>query len=123
MKLLLLPAMVAAMIAFVGASATATAKVQRTSVTCPPGTSNPSYCTLAPGEYCKGLTKEHVEGLTGTPFSLCVTAIAKLAKSSTLTVSAACKGEPKTRVNGMSRTPFAACVSAGKLFRKDQNGS
>lgn len=32
----------------------------------------------APGQFCKGMSKKHVAGTKGTPFSLCVKAQAKL---------------------------------------------
>ena len=35
---------------------------------------------LSPGQACKGMSKEHVKGEKGTPFSRCVKAAAQLRK-------------------------------------------
>jgi hypothetical protein len=35
---------------------------------------------LSPGQACKGMSKKHVKGEKGTPFSKCVKAAAKLRK-------------------------------------------
>src|SRR6476659_7462377 len=37
--------------------------------------------TKAYGHYCQGQSKKHVKGTKGTPFSQCVTAMAKVAHS------------------------------------------
>src|SRR4029077_19028107 len=44
------------------------------------------------GVYCRGESKKHVKGQQGTPFSLCVTAMAKVATSPKTTPKAACTG-------------------------------
>jgi len=71
------------------------------------------------GKECQGESKKHVAGTPGTPFSKCVTAMAKLAKGSTSSPSAACKDESTKHVAGTSGTPFSVCVSSGaKLFKQ-----
>jgi len=72
------------------------------------------------GRYCKDQSKEHVKGDKGTPFSKCVTAMAKLANGSTKSPRAACKTESKKRVEGEKGTPFSKCVSAGAKLLKDK---
>ena len=44
----------------------------------------------APGHFCQGMSKKHIAGQKGTPFSQCVTAMAKLQKQSSLSPQAAC---------------------------------
>ena len=72
------------------------------------------------GRYCQGESKKHVKGEKGTPFSRCVTAMAKLAKGSTKSPRTACKGESKKHVEGQKGTPFSKCVSGGAKLLKDQ---
>ncbi|HWF36007.1 MAG TPA: hypothetical protein VG295_11560, partial [Solirubrobacteraceae bacterium] len=48
------------------------------------------------GKYCQTESKTHVAGTPGTPFSKCVTDMAKLAHSSTSNPTTACKNESKT---------------------------
>lgn len=72
------------------------------------------------GRYCKGVSKKRVDGAKGTPFSLCVTAMAKLATEQTASPRAACKGLTKKRVAGQKRTPFSLCVSGAAKLQKDQ---
>ena len=43
------------------------------------------------GVKCKGFSKKHVKGEKGTPFSQCVTAMAKAATNDDLTPGQACK--------------------------------
>ena len=71
------------------------------------------------GKDCQGQSKKHVAGTPGTPFSKCVTDMAKLAKGSTSSPRAACKGESTKHVAGTPGTPFSVCVSSGaKLFKQ-----
>src|SRR5687767_13129693 len=83
------------------------------------------------GRYCKQQSKKRsdaAEGTKGTPFSQCVTAMAKLANGESSSPRAACKNMSKKRsdaVEGTKGTPFSQCVSGGaKLLReqKAQNG-
>src|SRR3954447_2918302 len=71
------------------------------------------------GRFCQGESKKHVKGQKGTPFSQCVTAMAKLAHGKAATPRAACKGLSHKHVKGQKGTPFSLCVSGGaKLLRE-----
>ncbi len=82
-----------------------------------PGT---AHKLAAPGQYCKAESKKHVEGTSGTPFSACVKAQAKLRKGTTDSPREACKGESKKHVDGAKGTPFSLCVTAGAKLLKDK---
>ncbi|HEY8082669.1 MAG TPA: hypothetical protein VIE64_03795 [Solirubrobacterales bacterium] len=84
-----------------------------------PGASLPEKAK-AYGVYCKDQSKKHVKGEKGTPFSQCVTAMAKAANNEKLTPSKACKGMSKKHVKGEKGTPFSQCVKAAAKLRKDQ---
>jgi hypothetical protein len=71
------------------------------------------------GVYCRGFPKKHVEGQKGTPFSQCVTAMAKAANSPETTAKAACKSLSKVHVKAQRGTPFARCVVAAAQVKKD----
>jgi hypothetical protein len=73
------------------------------------------------GKYCQGESKKHVEGEKGTPFSKCVTAMAKLANGSAESPQEACRGESKKHVKGEKGTPFSKCVVAGAKLLGDQS--
>lgn len=77
------------------------------------------------GWYCQNqnLSKTHVAGTPGTPFSACVTAMAKLASGSTSSPKAACAKESKKHVAGKPGTPFSNCVTAGAQLLKDKQSS
>ncbi len=76
------------------------------------------------GKYCQGESKTHVKGQKGTPFSQCVTDMAKLADHKTNNPHVACKGESKTHVKGQKGTPFSQCVVAGnKLLQAQRKAS
>ena len=77
-----------------------------------PGASLPAKAK-AYGRYCQNQSKRHVAGQNGTPFSQCVTAMAKLASGSTSSPKAACATESKKHVAGKPGTPFSVCVAAG----------
>ncbi|HEU4393548.1 MAG TPA: hypothetical protein VFR04_07930 [Solirubrobacterales bacterium] len=83
-----------------------------------PGASLPEKAK-AYGVYCKGESKKHVKGEKGTPFSQCVTAMAKAAKNEKLSPGQACKGLSKKHVKGEKGTPFSRCVVAAAKLRKD----
>jgi hypothetical protein len=72
------------------------------------------------GRYCQGQSKTHVAGQKGTPFSQCVTAMAKLANGNTTSPTTACSTMSKKHVAGEKGTPFSRCVSAGAKLLKDQ---
>lgn len=75
------------------------------------------------GSYCKAESKRHVEGVNGTPFSTCVTAMAKLANDQSSNPRTACEDESKTHVAGEKGTPFSQCVSAGAKLQADENAA
>jgi invasion protein IalB len=74
------------------------------------------------GVYCQGESKKHVDGQKGTPFSQCVTAMAKAAHNERLTARQACKGTSKKHVKGEKGTPFSRCVTAAAKLRKALSG-
>jgi hypothetical protein len=86
-----------------------------------PGASLPEKAK-AYGVYCKGQSKKHVAGEKGTPFSQCVTAMAKAANNEKLTPSRACKGMDRKHVKGEKGTPFSRCVTAAAKLKKEQQG-
>jgi hypothetical protein len=73
------------------------------------------------GRYCQNQSKTHVAGQSGTPFSLCVTAMAKLASGQTSSPRAACALLSKKHVAGEIGTPFSRCVAAGAKLLKTQH--
>lgn len=85
-----------------------------------PGASLPEKAK-AYGVYCKTESKQHVEGEKGTPFSQCVTAMAKAAQNERMTARKACKGLSKKHVKGEKGTPFSRCVKAAAQLRKAQD--
>jgi hypothetical protein len=84
-----------------------------------PGASLPEKAK-AYGRYCQGQSKKHVAGEKGTPFSQCVTAMAKAANDEKLSPGQACKGMSKEHVKGEKGTPFSRCVKAAAKLRKAQ---
>ena len=73
------------------------------------------------GKYCADQSKKHASGEKGTPFSRCVTAMAKLASDQTDNPRTACKTMSKKHVDGEKGTPFSRCVSAGAKLQHTQN--
>lgn len=75
------------------------------------------------GVYCRqqGFSKKHIAGQKGTPFSQCVTAMAKIAKApETTTPKEACKVFLKQKhIKGQKGTPFSQCVVAAAQVKKD----
>jgi hypothetical protein len=69
------------------------------------------------GRYCQGQSKKHVDGQKGTPFSQCVTAMAKAAHDEKITARQACKGLSKKHVKGVKGTPFSKCVTGVAKLR------
>jgi hypothetical protein len=86
-----------------------------------PGASLPEKAK-AYGVYCQGQSKKHVKGEKGTPFSQCVTAMAKAAKNEKLSPGQACKGMSKKHVKGEKGTPFSRCVKGAAKLRKAPAG-
>lgn len=77
-----------------------------------PGSSHRSPRAKAYGLLCQGESNRHVAGAKGTPFSQCVTAMAKLASGAATNPAKACARESKRHVAGTRGTPFSRCVSA-----------
>ena len=74
--------------------------------------------TKAYGVYCKGFSKKHVKGQAMTPFSRCVTAMAK-AVGGKKPAKVACTGFSKKHVKGKTGTEFSRCVvAAGEAKRE-----
>lgn len=91
----------------------------------PPSTPGPSAGLPAKakayGRVCmeQGFGKKHVKGEKGTPFSRCVTAMAKAANNEKMAAKRACKGLSKKHVKGQKGTPFSQCVVAANKLRKE----
>ena len=87
-----------------------------------PGASTPAASQYPKGHaygfFCKAESKLHVAGVPGTPFSKCVTAMAKLASGSTTSPKSACATESKKHVAGKPGTPFSVCVAAGAKLQE-----
>jgi hypothetical protein len=75
------------------------------------------------GVYCRGFSKQHVKGEKGTPFSQCVTAMAKVATSAGTSPREACVSFSKQHVKGEKGTPFSRCVVAAARVKKAQSQS
>ena len=90
-----------------------------------PATPGPRASTKAKGKaygkYCQTESKKHVKGQKGTPFSQCVTAMAKLASGKTSSPRSACKELSKKRVEGQKGTAFSKCVSGGAKLLRDRD--
>jgi len=87
----------------------------------PTGASGPAPKGKAYGYYCRDESKAHVPGKKGTPFSQCVTALAKLNTGKASSPAAACANLSKTHARGQSGTPFSRCVSAGARLLKGEH--
>jgi len=86
----------------------------------PPGPSaSADTKAKAYGKNCQGQSKKHVAGQKGTPFSQCVTAMAKVATSQT-SPTTACKTLSKKHVAGQKGTPYSRCVVAAAKLQKEQ---
>jgi hypothetical protein len=86
-----------------------------------PNASGPAKAK-AYGKFCQSESKKHVAGQQGTPFSQCVTALAKLATGKAKSPGQACKGLSKKHVSGMKGTPFSQCVVAAAHLLGSHNG-
>jgi hypothetical protein len=73
------------------------------------------------GRYCKTESRKHVAGQKGTPFSQCVTAMAKANHDETASAREACKALSKKHVKGVAGTPFSKCVKGVAQLRKEQH--
>jgi hypothetical protein len=73
------------------------------------------------GRYCKNESRKHVKGEKGTPFSRCVTAMARAANHENMAPGRACKNESRKHVKGEKGTPFSRCVKAAAKLRRNQH--
>lgn len=98
------------------APAITTAPTTTTTPTTPttPAEPSPAEKKRGYGVLCKGVSKKHVKGQKGTPFSQCVTALAKLDRGTVDSPKEACKALSKTHVKGQKGTPYSQCVKAAK---------
>jgi hypothetical protein len=86
----------------------------------PPGpTASAETKAKAYGKQCQGQSKKHVAGQKGTPFSQCVTALAKVATGKA-NPTTACKTLSKKHVAGQKGTPYSQCVVAAAKLQKEQ---
>ena len=86
----------------------------------PPGPSASAAAKAkAYGKKCQDQSKKHVAGQKGTPFSQCVTALAKVATGKA-NPTTACKTLSKKHVAGQKGTPYSRCVVAAAKLQKEQ---
>jgi hypothetical protein len=86
----------------------------------PPGpNASPEKKAKAYGKQCQGQSKKHVAGQKGTPFSQCVTALAKVATGKA-NPTTACKTLSKKHVAGQKGTPYSRCVVAAAKLKAQQ---
>ncbi|HUY59755.1 MAG TPA: hypothetical protein VMV16_08605 [Solirubrobacteraceae bacterium] len=83
----------------------------------PATTPDTSKSTTAYGRACSAMSRTHVSGQKGTPFSQCVIAMEKLAKSAKTTPKTACASFSKKHVKGTKGTPYSQCISAAAKLR------
>lgn len=74
------------------------------------------------GKYCADASKKKAEGQKRSPFSECVTAMAKLNSGEKKTAKAACKGLSKKKAAGQKKSSYAACISAAAKLKADEPG-
>jgi hypothetical protein len=73
------------------------------------------------GVACKKESKKHIAGQKGTPFSQCVTAMAKLATGVTKSPSKACKSMSKKHIAGQKGTPYSQCITAAAELKASEH--
>ena len=69
--------------------------------------------------YCAAASKKRAKGSRGTPFSRCVSALAKLRAKTATTAAQACRGASKKVSKGSSRSPFRQCTTAAAVLLRD----
>lgn len=72
------------------------------------------------GRYCRQESKVHVAGTPGTPFSVCVTAMAKAAAHEDMSPGRACKGASGKHIAGEEGTSHSRCVAGVVELRKER---
>jgi hypothetical protein len=83
---------------------------------------SPATKAKAYGKNCQGQSKKHVAGQKGTPFSQCVTAMAKVATGKA-NPTTACKTLSKKHVAGQKGTPYSRCVVAAAKLNEEQQAA
>lgn len=73
------------------------------------------------GRYCKDESRKHVKGKKGTPFSQCVTEMAKAAHHKNMSPQQSCAGMSKDHVKGQKGTPYSQCVKGVAHLRRDEH--
>jgi hypothetical protein len=89
----------------------------------PPAKADLPAKARAYGRQCEDQSKKRsdaAEGTKGTPFSQCVTAMAKLATGKSSSPRAACKALSKKHEKGEKGTPFSRCVVEGAKLLREQ---
>lgn len=71
------------------------------------------------GKYCRSQSRRHVRGQKGTPFSNCVTAMAKVARNDSLSPRRACNTLSRKHAKGTRGTPYSRCVVAAARLKKN----
>lgn len=74
------------------------------------------------GKQCQGQSKKRVPGVKGTPFSKCVTAMARLAGARSRSPHMACATMSRKRTARARTSSFGKCVAAGNRLIKHGNG-
>ena len=72
------------------------------------------------GRFCQGESKTHVADTPGTPFSACVSDMAKLATGKDANPHRVCLNESKKHAAGTKGTPYSVCVSGAERLLKTQ---
>jgi hypothetical protein len=72
------------------------------------------------GKQCQDQSKKHVTGQQGTPFSRCVTAMAKVATGKA-NPTTACKTLSNKHSAGQKGTPYSRCVVAAAQLQEQQD--
>ena len=75
------------------------------------------------GRFCQGESKTRVAGTPGTPFSTCVSDMAKLATGKAANPHRVCLNESKRHVAGTKGTPYSVCVSGAERLLKTQSAT
>lgn len=74
------------------------------------------------GKHCQAQSKKRVAGSTGTPFSKCVTAMARLARAKSRSPQIACARLTRKRTGAGRRSAYDRCVRSGRTLIRYGNG-
>ena len=70
------------------------------------------------GRLCHAESRRHVADQKGTPFSQCVTAMARLSRGQAKSPAQACKGMSKRHIGDTRHSPYSLCVTAAAHLRR-----